>query len=221
MRRIDHERMRLLRPGLRGHAAPPWKTVTTSDHHFHEVAAQVMRHAAAIGVDVHESIVRDATTEALLAMAGGVVYDTDDFGDLPASGVVRRRSMMIEGGNVYVRRPPGPGPPRSSAVSIELAGTADPEATDMSKAPFLSRREVRWAATAFMTVIWISLACTLPADLHGDGVTYFATLKALAQNGSPELSENIRTQIGEQFTSLAPDAIIEVNGRFYDTHFFA
>lgn len=78
---------------------------------------------------------------------------------------------------------------------------------------------ITWLSISFILVLF---ALTLESVLTGDGAYYFAMLKGLAENGSPEITETIRTAvIGRTGGDPNIHRIITADGHVYAAHFFA
>ncbi len=76
------------------------------------------------------------------------------------------------------------------------------------------------ACVVSLVLAIIMCALLLPAERHGDGIYYFATLKALARYQSPAISKEIQQEISDEFYPMSDELLIAAHGRNYDTHFF-
>jgi hypothetical protein len=82
-----------------------------------------------------------------------------------------------------------------------------------------TNEKISWLA---ISIILVFFALTLHPVKVGDGQYYFAMLKGLAANGSPEITEEIRTAVKE-YTGVEPVGLTVTtsNGHEYAAHFFA
>ena len=83
------------------------------------------------------------------------------------------------------------------------------------------RARLGWAAAAIAALVFGVLALRFPAERHGDGLLYFATLKALVWDHSPAVSQDVQDEVAARFFPIPRELTIEADGQLYDAHFFA